>query len=101
MNSFEFTDTEKFVVKKALDFYARILCGQINELESLYRHGYLVPPDIKKSAEIIKKLHEIKRLIWPDLPKHGYYGITDGNIPDNARIAYRLVCMLDNKESPF
>lgn len=71
-------------ISNALEFYARIRTGQINEIISMFRRS--IPASVKVPAENLDEaeglLRQVKRLLFPDLSPDASYGIRSA--PDEA-----------------
>lgn len=77
------------LINKALDLYARLLIGQVEELEYVFRHISMLPPkttydqmDLEKVCEIIPQL---KAVTFPQYPMNGSFSIGNPEVHDSAR----------------
>lgn len=77
------------LIKKALDLYSRLLIGQVEELEYVFRNFSMLPPkttynqmDLKKVSEIIPQL---KAVTFPQHPMNGSFSIGNPEVHDSAR----------------
>jgi hypothetical protein len=85
-------------VNAALDFYARICIGQIEELAALTRFGVLAPraepdqPRPQVSPETAERIHALANMIKDDLghPHNGSYGIGHNHVHASAKRAWEV-----------
>ena len=75
---------------EALDLFARIHMGQIESMAEAIRFESLTPPEkIEKIRELCK---EIKGTFGH--PPNGSYGIYHQKVPQSAKVAWDLQCVL-------
>lgn len=63
----------------ATDIVSRLYCGQIKELGRISKNN--IPDHVFKI---------LKEYMFPELDKHGYYGITNKKTPEIAKILYDI-----------
>ncbi len=79
----ELSEKQMTIMLSALDLYSRVHLGQYTDLPNNNRESQSWPTRIE-DANVIKKI------LFPDLPPNGYYGIHSDEISDNARISWDL-----------
>jgi hypothetical protein len=85
MYTVKLSDKQAQIVVKALDFYSRILCGQLEELSSI-----LCTP--RNSYEDCRfEISKLKDLLFPDLQGASSYGICGNKAPYDAQVAYDIL----------
>lgn len=88
------------MIIKALDLYSRLLMGQVEELENLFRGFACLPSkdglygemDLESIRGIV---HALKKTIYPALPINGNPSIHNPNIHDQARVMVDLQRVLE------
>ena len=89
------TEKQAEVVVAALDLYSRILIGQTEEVERVYRW---LPGDrlsLKKLQTAKHLLDDVKHVLWGFLPGSSY-GIHHPDVHDDARKAFDLQQVIRN-----
>jgi hypothetical protein len=89
----EITEVEKEVISQALDLYSRLLCGQYEELSTMYRYGKLVPINKvnERSSQLVDAhVFGLKHVLFPELSDHASYSIISDQAPEKAKIAYDI-----------
>lgn len=90
-NKYKLTITEHqaSVINRALDFYSRMLIGQVREIKNVYKmeRNFNDLPDHDQADEAIEKVRE---LYFPGHPSNGSFGIYSPEVPDSARIAWDI-----------
>lgn len=69
------------LIKKSLDFFARMNLGQLSELSNPYM---ITLPDAEYS-DISEQLQNLKNTMFPNLPEKSYYSIKSKMISDDIR----------------
>lgn len=82
------------VINSALDIYSRLLCGQIGELNVLFRdkimNGGINQKELGDTCTVVKKV------IFPNLHPDVSYGIYSDEAPEQAKVAYDLYQVIRN-----
>lgn len=87
------TEKQAHVLIKALDFYSRIKCGQLTEIENIFR-DVLIFEERKIPLENLEKsekvLADLKRLLFPEIDSpNASYGIREAP-GESEKIAYDI-----------
>jgi len=71
----EMDEEQAILTKSALEFYARIIIGQWNMIGELcldlHDEGYA-----KKKDALDEGMYDLRKIVYPDLPKGASYGVT-------------------------
>lgn len=78
-------------IKRALDLYSRVLCGQLEEVPRCIQRSDLTKNNIQlTNFGIDRAIHTLKRLLFKDVYP-GSYGIcSKEKLPQKAAIAYDI-----------
>lgn len=85
------------VISDALELYARLHTGQIDQLDSIFWYktydclGQSDLDNLRKSFAIIKTC------VFPELVENAYHSIRSDVVPEEAKIAYDVVQVINNK----
>lgn len=94
MYKLEINDSQASILIEALDFYSRILIGQVEELEHMIRKYQIQKEDIEQCSiierqdDIRERLNDIKKILG--FQSGESFGIFNSVVHDNARIAYDI-----------
>lgn len=88
MYKLEISGEQASTVTTALDIYSRLLCGQIGELDVLFRDKIMRG---EVHWETLRRgMYQVKELVFPDLHPYAAYGIYSDEAPEESKIAYDL-----------
>lgn len=89
------TEKQAEVMVKALDLYGRILIGQTEEVESVYRWHYFQSLTLEKLQDARDALNVVKFVLWGFHPGASF-GIHHPDVHDDARKAFDLQQVIRN-----
>lgn len=80
------------VLIDALDLYARLRIGQIEEVGHTFRFRGAADPDkeLEQFEQVDAACKELKRAMFPDLHPNASYGIGSQKTPKDAQVAWEI-----------
>jgi len=80
-------------VLNALELYERIAMGQTQEIARCFKNKNDTWQN-QRAKRLEPLLEELKRILFPDLPTNGYYGIMSERSGKQAHLCYEIFCSL-------
>ena len=87
MYNLKLNEAQMRVIEKALDFYSRILCGQIEEVDRVLMYD---ARQVSHRSCLYWHLEDFKKAAFPELGVHTSYAIGSPETPEGAKIAYDI-----------
>ena len=81
------------IIKDALDFYSRLGCGQVWEIDLFFRQLGRVD----NNGKALDKLEDVKDCYFPDLFRMANYPINSEKVPEKIKIAYEMFQVIRNR----
>lgn len=83
---------QAYIVQEALDLFARLLCGQVKELELFFRQQ--IAMRMKKDVDfdvLLESVAKIKKAVFPELAYNEFYGIFGENTHPKSKVAFDII----------
>lgn len=82
------------IMIQALDLYSRLLMGQLDELDYVFRSYFWSKKyDGNKILDLIDKIREI---VFPTLGRNSYNSIGSDKVPEESKISYDMLRAIRN-----
>ena len=75
------------IIIRALDLYSRLMMGQVKELSDLWD---------KREPVVFEALRFLKKAVFPELSLDSYYGITSMAIPEEPKISFEMLRVMEH-----
>jgi hypothetical protein len=93
------TEDHAQIVRRALDLYSRILCGQLDEvlftIQREHMKNMVITPYNDDYANARKHIKHLKKVLFPELDKNTSYGIAGEKTNFGAQLAYEMLVELE------
>lgn len=92
----EIDEKHAYIIMEALDVYARVKMGQFERIEDFFNDMNLSSDQYQNIREFLPTL---KRIVYPNMPMNGSYGIASPENPESSKIAYEIKKTIEHRVS--
>jgi len=84
------------VISEALELYARLNIGQIEQIEWLFRDKICNKIELYDLDKLRSSCDIIKNVVFSELGRNAHYSIRSDSVPEKAKIAYDFVQVINH-----